>query len=90
MTALTVYQLDHAGLLIGITQADESPLEPGVHHIPAGCVIQRPPEEWPADQWPRWNGVAWQLIPRPSVVDVARAKLVAFLQANPDVQSLLQ
>lgn len=33
-----VIQLDSAGYFIGITIADESPLEPGVYHFPANTI----------------------------------------------------
>ena len=35
MPSITVYQYDLAGLFQGTTEADESPLEPGVYHYPA-------------------------------------------------------
>lgn len=86
-----VYQVNSAGLLIGTTVADESPLEPGVLHLPAGTVQQRPPEEWPEAKWPRWNGHSWDLVTRPSPKPEPTPveKLAAFLQSNPDVQSLI-
>ena len=89
-----VYQLDAAGLFVCSTAADESPLEPGVWHMPAGTIDTAPPVEWPSDKWPRWNGHAWQLVPRPAAAAVppelsATEKLAAFLLANPDVQSLI-
>lgn len=37
-----VYQLDVTGLLVGTAIADESPLEPGVYLLPAGCVDAEP------------------------------------------------
>ena len=84
----TVYQCDRAGLLIGPTEADESPLEPGVYLIPAGAVATPPPVEWPDDRWPRWNGVRWELVTRPCQDPVA--KLQDFLSRNPDVAALLE
>ncbi|MEX3924411.1 phage tail protein [Paraburkholderia sp. BR10936] len=88
----TVYQTDRAGLLIGSTTADESPLEPGVFHIPAGATEIAPPESFPAGQWPRFNGVAWSLVnvtpAKPEAVDPV-AKLRAFLNSNPDVAAIL-
>src|SRR5205085_1591947 len=70
LTAMNVtkpaYQLDAAGLFVCTTEADESPLEPGVWHMPAGTIDTPPPDEWPSDKWPRWNGHAWQLVPRPA------------------------
>lgn len=87
----TVYQFDAAGLYTGETEADESPLEPGVFLIPARCVEAPPPEEIPDGQWPRWNGAAWVLIqiPQHQVEESPVAKLKAFLAANPDVAELL-
>lgn len=93
MTTKTVYQYDLAGVYIGTTQADESPLEPGVFHIPARCVQIAPPAV-SGDQWPRWNGAAWQIITlrRPEAAEVADpvAKLREFLNSNPDVAVMLQ
>jgi hypothetical protein len=88
----TVYQTDRAGLYQGATDADESPLEPGVFLVPAGAVALAPPESWPDDKWPRWNGVAWDLITKPSAdaqAADAAAKLRAFLAANPEVAELI-
>lgn len=87
---ITVYQMDFAGMFAGSTPAHASPLEPGVWHIPAGCVQQRPPEEWPDTQWPRWNGAAWVLVPRPQVMEkTPQQKLAEFLATHPDVQALI-
>lgn len=44
MSFKTVYQLDTNGFYTGPTQAQESPLEPGVFLIPAGCVEKIPPK----------------------------------------------
>lgn len=38
-----VYQLDELGYFVGVTTADESPKQPGVYHVPGGCVVQKPP-----------------------------------------------
>lgn len=38
MKTILVCQLDHLGYFMGVTEADESPLEPGVYHLPGGCV----------------------------------------------------
>lgn len=93
MSAKKAYQFDEAGLLAGVTEADESPLEPGVFLLPARCTLTPPPEGVPADKWPRWNGVSWNLVNRsvsgadePSPVE----KLRAFLSSNPDVAQLLE
>lgn len=92
MTTKIVYQYDIAGMFTGETEADESPLEPGVFLIPARCVEVAPPA-YSGDQWPRWNGAMWELITvspanenQPSSpVD----KLREFLNANPDVAALI-
>ena len=94
MTSQTVYQYDIAGLYLGPTEADESPLEPGVYHYPARTTATPPPDEWPEHQWPRWNGAEWQLINRPRAPEPAPAadpaeKLRDFLEQNPDVAEMI-
>ena len=91
MNQKQVYQTNYSGLFIGETFADESPLEPGIFHIPAGCVELAPPSEWPNDQWPRWNGFKWDLIHKPQVQQETspEEKLAEFLAQNPDVMSLI-
>lgn len=88
----TVYQTNHAGLLLGPVEADPSPMEPGVFLLPAGAVETPPPADWPAGKWPRWNGATWQLVNRPAepAQPSAEQKLAAFLAANPDVQAMIQ
>lgn len=92
---MNAYQYDLAGMYVGVTEADESPLEPGVYLLPARCTLVPPPAEVPADQWPRWDGVKWRLVNRPvpandnEKIDPLE-KLRAFLTNNPDVAELLQ
>jgi hypothetical protein len=50
-----VLQLDSDGYFIGVTFADESPLEPGVYLIPAGCVEMDEPAV-PTGKKARWMG----------------------------------
>ena len=92
MNQKQVYQTNYSGLFIGETFADESPLEPGIFHIPAGCVELAPPSEWPNDQWPRWNGFKWDLIHKPQVQQETspEEKLAEFLAQNPDVLKLIE
>lgn len=92
---MLAYQYDLAGLLIGATEADESPLEPGVYLLPARCTLTPPPESVPDDKWPRWNGVEWQLVTKPQAANDNEEidpveKLREFLNNNPDVAELLQ
>lgn len=88
---MIAYQFNTAGFYEGPTEADESPLEPGVFLMPARTTLAAPPAEVPDGQWPRWNGSTWALVnkPQPLRVDPV-AKLQAFLVANPDVASLLE
>ena len=39
----TVCQLDANGYFVGLTAADESPLEPGEFLIPGGCIDETAP-----------------------------------------------
>lgn len=89
MLTKTVYQCDAAGWYVGPTDAHESPLEPGVWHIPAGAVEQEPPMA--EGLWPRMVAGVWclQIPPAPPVDTAPAAKLAAFLAANPDVAALV-
>lgn len=53
-----VYQTDATGRFLGETLADQSPLEPGVYLIPAGCVEVAPPVPL-AGHVAIWQGAAW-------------------------------
>jgi len=92
MTTKIVYQYDIAGMFTGETEADESPLEPGVFLIPARCTEVAPPE-YSGDQWPRWNGAKWHLVTIKPVAEISATdpveKLRDFLTANPDVAALI-
>jgi hypothetical protein len=94
MPTKNAYQFDHAGLFIGETIADESPLEPGVYLLPARTTLTPPPGDIPGNKWPRWTGNAWTLVNRPAPAaagaDDPIAKLRDFLSHNPDVAALLQ
>jgi len=88
----TVFQTDIGGFYMGETDAEESPLEPGVYIIPARCVEVAPPQEWDEGKWPRWDGSGWRIVNQPKPVDVTAdpvAKLRDFLAANPEVAALI-
>lgn len=92
-SSLKAYQYNADGFFIGVTEVDESPLEPGVVLVPAMCTRTPPPTEIPQGFIPRWSGTEWQLAPR-SVAQayqpsVTLAKLRSFLAQNPDVAALL-
>ena len=91
METKTAYQFDYAGLFAGVTDADESPLEPGVFLLPGRCTFDPPPADVPNDKWPRWHGTDWELVARPTATESENplAKLQAFLTANPNVAELL-
>lgn len=63
---LKVYQTDFNGVYVGDTEADESPLEPGIFHIPRGCVSEPPPEFGEGER-ARWTESGWvtEAIPGP-------------------------
>lgn len=88
---MLAYQFDTAGLFIGVTDADESPLEPGTFLLPARSTLIAPQESFPDGQWPRFNGLEWELVNRPSPAPMqdALTRLADFLAQNPDVEELL-
>lgn len=57
-----VYQTNAAGVYVGTTTADESPLEPGVYLIPAGCV-ETPPPECAVGMAALLQGKIWATVP---------------------------
>jgi len=96
MSSKIVYQFDVAGRYLGQTEADESPLEPGVFHLPARTTEQAPPprDTWPVGAWPRWIGASWAMTgsTEPALaapVEDPLEKLARFLQANPDVLAVM-
>lgn len=63
MKSKLVYQLDENNILTGVTEAQESPLEPGVFMIPAGCIdTDIPPLSVErTDQYVYWKDGNWWL-----------------------------
>lgn len=61
MSTKEVCQLDEEGFFIGMAEAHESPLEPGVFHIPRNAIDIPPPELQP---WQRAKCVSgsWMVI----------------------------
>lgn len=59
-----IYHYDLAGLLVGSTIADESPLEPGVYLIPARATDIAPPTV-PDGSRAHFDGAAWLIEPIP-------------------------
>lgn len=87
------YQHDAAGFFVGMTEADESPLEPGVFLVPALCTLESPPAEVADGLLPRWTGTEWELVDRSTAPadrpSITLAKLKDFLSRNPDVAAML-
>lgn len=59
---MIVYQTDVNSLLVSSVEADQSPLEPGVYLIPAGCIDVPPPDAI-AGHVRRWTGAVWEQVP---------------------------
>ncbi len=55
---MNVYQTDIDGVFVGITTADQDPMDESNMLIPAGCVETAPPSTTDA-QLARWDGSAW-------------------------------
>lgn len=63
----TILQLSADNYFVGTVTADESPLEPGVFLIPAGCV-DVPAPVIPEGKFARWSGKwVFEDIPQPEV-----------------------
>ena len=63
---MNVYQTDIDGVFVGITTADQDPMDASNTLIPAGCVETAPPSTTD-EQLARWDGSAWAVedIPAP-------------------------
>lgn len=62
-----VSQLDENGYFVGVAVADESPLEPGVLHLPAGAIDRAPPANIETGKRYKPHGKGWTAedIPQP-------------------------
>lgn len=77
------------GVLIGASEADESPLEPGVYMVPAYATEISPPPLTPEGEETYWAGDAWatRALPPPPPPPTT-AEYVAVLRG--EVQSYLE
>jgi len=55
---MNVYQTDAQGYFVGVTTADQDPLNPTESLIPAGCVTEAPADA-PEGSRVKWTGSAW-------------------------------
>jgi len=89
---MNVYQTDSNGVYVGITTADQDPLDGTNSLIPAGCVQTVPPI-MTDKQLAKWDGVKWSVEnipvvepdpePEPlSLAETARAKRNQLLVAS--------
>lgn len=85
--AKIVYQYDDTGTYLYPTQADESPLEPGVFLFPKNTTEIAPPA-LDKEQIAKWNGQEWTVenVNKPHPVDL----LVDFFVLNPDTWNYIQ
>jgi len=57
---MNVYQTDKNGVFVGVTSADQDPLDSSRWLIPAGCV-ETPPPACAEEQFALWNGSSWSV-----------------------------
>ena len=57
---MNVYQTDESGILVGVTSADQDPLDSSRRLIPAGCVETAPPA-YAEGQFVRCGGSSWSI-----------------------------
>ena len=63
---MNVYQTDIDGVFVGITVADQDPLDDTNWLIPAGCVETAPPTV-DDSQFAKWDGAKWDVEDTPVV-----------------------
>lgn len=86
----SVCQLNDDGYYVGMAVADESPLEPGVFLIPAGCIDVAPPAGGD-DAMARWDASAgeWVAVDKRSIAADLHKKVAAAIKGEPAVHVLL-
>lgn len=77
MKSKTVYQTNKEGVFIGLETSYESPLEPNIFLIPAGCVEIEPPS-FKEGQYAQWEGSKWVIkdIPIPTLEETEIKKVL--------------
>lgn len=87
----TVHSFDYAtGRYLGpvvLTEADMSPLEPGVYLVPGNCVELEPPAYVRSDAL-QWGGSDWVVIDLPQAVEESPAPVKTIDELNAEVSDL--
>lgn len=83
----TVYQFDDNGYFLFSTEADESPLEPGVYLYPRNTTDCEPPSCSDTEVC-RWNGTEWlvETVNKTYPIDT----LAEFFRSYPDVYAYVK
>lgn len=87
-TLATAYQCDAQGALIGMTQVQEDPNEPGTFLLPPGATLVAPPNFDPSTSVPLWADGAWtvRLLPAaPSTSTPPAAPTLATAENKPEI-----
>ncbi|KWO62545.1 DUF4376 domain-containing protein [Burkholderia territorii] len=91
-TLATAYQCDAQGALIGMTQVQEDPNDPGTFLLPPGATIVAPPNFDPSTSVPVWVDGAWTVrqlpaVPSTSTQPPAAAPTLATAENKPQTGS---
>ena len=73
---MNVYQTDTQGYFVGVTTADQDPMNPTEWLIPAGCVTEAPTDA-PEGSRVKWTGSAWVMEAIPVEPDLEEPEPIA-------------
>ncbi len=82
---MIVYNYDNDGLFTGPSVPPVNPKQPDQFLKPARCTEVAPPEGYPIEQIPKWDGSSWSLVESPYKIaqdaELARQQEEAAIQA---------
>lgn len=82
---MVVYNYDNEGLYTGPSVPPVNPKQPEQFLKPAMCTEVAPPEGYPVEQIPKWDGSSWSLVESPYKIaqdaELARQEEEAAIQA---------